>query len=73
MSDRKVSGLSTEYKKFNKIIKHLRKLHKDTFLAIDNVISSENLSEGNILKIDLYLFNIRSKYISCIHSIDYKI
>lgn len=40
------NGLSGEYKRFNKILRHLRKLHKDTFQAIDNVIETEKLSAG---------------------------
>lgn len=45
---KKSSGLSGEYKQFNKLIRHLRKLHKDTIQDIDNVIKTESLSDGKI-------------------------
>ena len=46
MSDSMHAGLNSQYKKFNRHIKNVKKLHRDTFNAIKDVISSENLTDG---------------------------
>ena len=48
MSDKQPTGLSGEFKQFNRLLKQLKKLHKDTFQAIEDVTQSEDLSNGKL-------------------------
>ncbi|XP_018011714.1 uncharacterized protein LOC108668953 [Hyalella azteca] len=43
MSEKKYVGLSGEYKRFHKLLKPLKKIHKDTLHAIHNLFESDDL------------------------------
>ncbi|KAF2362612.1 hypothetical protein FHG87_006638 [Trinorchestia longiramus] len=48
MNEKKFVGLSGEYKRFGKVLKPLRKLHKETFQAISNVSECEDLTPEQV-------------------------
>jgi len=48
---KKLYGLSSEFHQYNKLLKHLKKIHNDTFEAISDVIKTDSLSEGELISI----------------------